>query len=93
MIKLNLLDDGDKALIKLNDIDITDSVLEYTVSRNATKRNSANLTLKMNVVLESMILQNEKIQVEEMEKLINLLIQEIRKKEKKLVDFLFSFSW
>ncbi len=60
MIKLNLLDDGDKALIKLNDIDITDSVLEYTVSRNATKRNSANLTLKMNVVLESMILQNEK---------------------------------
>ena len=84
MIKLNLLDDGDKALIKLNDIDITDSVLEYTVSRNATKRNSANLTLKMNVVLESMILQNEKIQVEEMEKLINLLIQEIRKKEKEV---------
>lgn len=38
MVKLNLSDSKDKTLIILNGSDITDSVLEYSVNRNAKKK-------------------------------------------------------
>ena len=60
MIKLILSDNKDKTLIKLNELDITDSVLEYSVNRNAEKKNYAFLTLKIKVTLDNISINNEK---------------------------------
>lgn len=60
MVKLNLSDSKDKTLIILNELDITDSVLEYSVNRNAKEKNCAYLTLKIKVTLDSISINNEK---------------------------------
>ena len=60
MIKLNLSDNSDKTSIKLNELDITDSVLEYSIERSSKEKNCAYLTLKMKVSLDNISVNNEK---------------------------------
>lgn len=58
---LEIKDIGNKAMIKLNDNDITKGVIAYKIERNANDNGIATLELKMNVAIDNIDIKLEKV--------------------------------
>lgn len=58
---LEIKDIGNKAMIKLNDNDITKGVIAYKIERNANDNGIATLELKMNVAIDNIDMKLEKV--------------------------------